>query len=94
MLVRYDYRTGHDTLVHSGKINAPPVKTLMARLKAEYPELRQIVSDRHSDLRFLNKRAMHERGDGQPALRTAAKVGRNDPCPCGSGKKYKKCCGK
>ena len=23
-----------------------------------------------------------------------AKVGRNDPCPCGSGKKYKKCCGK
>lgn len=30
-----------------------------------------------------------------PALATAAmpKVGRNDPCPCGSGKKYKKCCG-
>ena len=24
----------------------------------------------------------------------AEKVGRNDPCPCGSGKKYKKCCGK
>jgi preprotein translocase subunit SecA len=23
----------------------------------------------------------------------ATKVGRNDPCPCGSGKKYKKCCG-
>jgi hypothetical protein len=28
-----------------------------------------------------------------PAPVTAAKVGRNDPCPCGSGKKYKKCCG-
>jgi uncharacterized protein YecA (UPF0149 family) len=25
-------------------------------------------------------------------LKSAAKVGRNDPCPCGSGKKYKKCC--
>ena len=25
--------------------------------------------------------------------RTVIKVGRNDPCPCGSGKKYKKCCG-
>ncbi len=25
---------------------------------------------------------------------TAGKVGRNDPCPCGSGKKYKHCCGK
>jgi len=29
----------------------------------------------------------------QPKRREAAKVGRNDPCPCGSGKKYKKCCG-
>ncbi|MCX6348844.1 MAG: SEC-C metal-binding domain-containing protein [Candidatus Aureabacteria bacterium] len=26
--------------------------------------------------------------------RDGAKVGPNDPCPCGSGKKYKKCCGK
>ena len=26
-------------------------------------------------------------------IKAAAKVGRNDPCPCGSGKKYKKCCG-
>ena len=35
-------------------------------------------------------------GDGTaaPAQRKAKeKVGRNDPCPCGSGKKYKKCCG-
>jgi len=29
----------------------------------------------------------------QPVRRTTPKVGRNDPCPCGSGKKYKKCCG-
>ena len=29
-----------------------------------------------------------------PLKRKAPKVGRNDPCPCGSGKKYKKCCGK
>ena len=28
----------------------------------------------------------------QPAERKTIKVGRNDPCPCGSGKKYKKCC--
>ena len=26
--------------------------------------------------------------------RDTKKIGRNDPCPCGSGKKYKKCCGK
>ncbi len=27
-----------------------------------------------------------------PFLRTEKQVGRNDPCPCGSGKKFKKCC--
>ncbi len=27
-------------------------------------------------------------------MAVSSKVGRNDPCPCGSGKKYKKCCGK
>jgi uncharacterized protein YecA (UPF0149 family) len=26
--------------------------------------------------------------------KSAETIGRNDPCPCGSGKKYKKCCGK
>ena len=30
----------------------------------------------------------------EPVERKSDKVGRNDPCPCGSGKKYKKCCGK
>ena len=37
-------------------------------------------------------------GDGtdtaNKTIRKGKKVGRNDPCPCGSGKKYKKCCGK
>lgn len=30
----------------------------------------------------------------QPYVRPQPKIGRNDPCPCGSGKKYKKCCGR
>ena len=30
----------------------------------------------------------------KPIRREGPKVGRNDPCPCGSGKKFKKCCGK
>ena len=30
----------------------------------------------------------------QPFVRAGAKVGRNEPCPCGSGKKFKQCCGK
>ena len=31
-------------------------------------------------------------GKPKPIVRPGAKLGRNDPCPCGSGKKYKKCC--
>lgn len=53
-----------------------------------------------------HERAQFERLDGKwyfvdgemvrhkPVTREGPRVGRNDPCPCGSGKKYKKCCGK
>ncbi|WP_082849957.1 SEC-C metal-binding domain-containing protein [Halioglobus sp. HI00S01] len=30
----------------------------------------------------------------EPVTRLAPKVGRNDPCPCGSERKFKKCCGR
>jgi preprotein translocase subunit SecA len=46
--------------------------------------------------RELDQARMAGSGDLQPVqqvVRGAAKIGRNDPCPCGSGKKYKKCCG-
>ena len=33
-----------------------------------------------------------EDGKGVTVRREGKKVGRNDPCPCGSGKKYKRCC--
>lgn len=36
----------------------------------------------------------HSHEPKKPVVRESAKVGRNDPCPCDSGKKYKKCCGK
>ncbi|MGB5736580.1 MAG: SEC-C metal-binding domain-containing protein [Thiohalocapsa sp.] len=47
---------------------------------------------RHDRLRslYLLYKQRHHRGSTR--VRDARKVGRNDPCPCGSGKKYKKCC--
>ncbi|MBO8458611.1 MAG: preprotein translocase subunit SecA [Spirochaetes bacterium] len=36
----------------------------------------------------------HTQGDKVTVVRTGPKIGRNDPCPCGSGKKYKQCCGR
>ena len=35
-----------------------------------------------------------ESAGGTTRVRKEAKIGRNDPCPCGSGKKYKHCCGR
>jgi preprotein translocase subunit SecA len=47
----------------------------------------------------LLEQAMSEDGPPAPKLelpikRELPKVGRNDPCPCGSGKKFKSCCGR
>jgi len=41
----------------------------------------------------LARLAARERESAAARRPTPAKVGRNDPCPCGSGRKYKKCCG-
>ena len=55
----------------------------------------RIRSDQEVKRRQVAARITEGRGDGtvkkQP--RRVQKVGRNDPCPCGSGKKYKRCCG-
>ena len=56
------------------------------------------VQKHHERSRFARHRGRWYYVDGQlPKPQTlrheAPRVGRNDPCPCGSGKKYKKCCG-
>lgn len=42
---------------------------------------------------FSNTLGIIEETEEKPNIDLTQKVGRNDPCPCGSGKKYKKCCG-
>ena len=42
----------------------------------------------------LNARPTVNNGPAQTPVKVGKKIGRNDPCPCGSGKKYKKCCGR
>lgn len=37
---------------------------------------------------------VHQKNIRQSSIRQGRKIGRNEPCPCGSGKKYKKCCGR
>lgn len=65
------------------------------------------LDDRSINSRFDRKREKEEQvkaglpGEDETPLpppvqpiHKSAEIGRNDPCPCGSGKKYKKCCGK
>lgn len=52
----------------------------------------------HEVAKFVNEKDGWKFDDGElvgekPVVREEPKIGRNDPCPCGSGKKYKKCCG-
>jgi preprotein translocase subunit SecA len=61
-------------------------------------ELQQRRAPRRSSLSFTGPNqsaaaAGEEAGKVKTVTRDHPKVGRNDPCPCGSGKKYKKCCG-
>ncbi len=42
---------------------------------------------------ILNILGIGVRGDQRPVVRKGTKIGRNNPCPCDSSKKYKKCCG-
>jgi preprotein translocase subunit SecA len=70
-------------------------ETRVDRLERERREARERVRA------YKPEAAAESSGDGEakpkpatPTRRAEQKVGRNDPCPCGSGKKYKKCCGK
>ena len=65
-------------------------KLSMVQVRRE-EEIREMQEEKR-DQEFVLSRG----GDTapQPQRRETQKVGRNDPCPCGSGKKYKKCCGK
>ncbi|HVS21895.1 MAG TPA: preprotein translocase subunit SecA [Pyrinomonadaceae bacterium] len=61
-------------------------------------ELQRRRAARRSSMNFTGPNqgasaAGEEAGKAKPIVRSAPKVGRNDPCPCGSGKKYKKCHG-
>ncbi|MFM7108100.1 MAG: SEC-C metal-binding domain-containing protein, partial [Planctomycetaceae bacterium] len=73
-------------------------------LRSTWRETAAIHADAGNAAAALAMPAGPEAGDGQsgggeparvdPIRNTGQKVGRNDPCPCGSGKKFKNCCGR
>jgi preprotein translocase subunit SecA len=80
------------------RIKRDTVEKLFAIQIARDQEVKEMEVDRRQT--FILSRGMEaaqsggerEDGKGVTVRREGKKVGRNDPCPCGSGKKYKKCC--
>jgi preprotein translocase subunit SecA len=65
---------------------------ILYRIQIAEPERIETLSQpREQEMVFSGGEAPATR---KPAKRKSKKVGRNAPCPCGSGKKYKKCCGR
>jgi uncharacterized protein YecA (UPF0149 family) len=60
----------------------------------ESMELRQLFADRRSVAETAHVMQLAEDPDASLTVRESRNVGRNDPCPCGSKVKFKKCCGR
>ncbi len=61
---------------------------------AEVPHAPENVQYHHADYEEALAQSETQSEEHKPFVRAGEKVGRNDPCPCGSGKKYKQCHGK
>ncbi len=85
-LIEYKYVSYDMFEEMSNSIQADTVKTLYRVRVVTEPKREEV-----SQPMFTNK---DDSLVAKPVQRKAAKVGRNDPCPCGSGKKYKNCCGR
>ncbi len=71
------------------------VPALCRDFLAELEEQGRLADGRDLGLMLAAQRSAFETaasGRAEPIRRPGSKLGRNDPCPCGSGKKYKRCC--
>ncbi|MCR4956199.1 MAG: SEC-C domain-containing protein [Lachnospiraceae bacterium] len=79
-----------DTVV-SLKFDKAKLYKNMVKAKADWlynlPQWKDIYSEEEL-------KALYREQKNSTTIHVGKKIGRNDPCPCGSGKKYKKCCGK
>ena len=75
----------------------PPVPTHNGNQKRAVTSMddmeREFMRKKERELQAARLAGGGDGGGGVQQRRVGDKVGRNDPCPCGSGKKYKKCCG-
>jgi SEC-C motif-containing protein len=67
---------------------------ILKSFKKEEKQIRENLIKRYRDMKVIGKQIHKENKiDKEPQVNTL-RIGRNNVCPCGSGKKYKKCCGR
>jgi len=69
------------------------LKEQEARFFVLLPQAIETFQEMANEQRATRRQNSRRQESAPLPLRRAEKVGRNEPCPCGSGKKYKKCCG-
>ena len=80
------------SLVNDGKLDkARAAKEELKALQDKFDLLCDLEDDAHDGIEDAVNAGKAKQVGG--AAKADKKVGRNDPCPCGSGKKYKMCCG-
>lgn len=91
LLIEIDLDTVEEDTVVSLAFDKERLYKNMVAAKADWlyelPQWKEIYSE--EELKRLYKEQKES-----TTIRKEKKIGRNDPCPCGSGKKYKKCCGR
>ena len=76
-----------------GRVRQEVVQKIYRIQLARQQDVEQLEAEQRRRKIIMNRSDSEEQGK-TPVTRDEDKVGRNDPCPCGSGQKYKKCCGK
>ncbi len=76
-----------------GRIRQEVTRKLFLVQLAREEEVAEMEADQRRERQALARQGGPQPVAQEPVKREADKVGRNDPCPCGSGKKYKRCCG-
>jgi uncharacterized protein YecA (UPF0149 family) len=78
----------------AAKDDVPFVLAWQQRIETAIPDFYAHVSRRHTKLKaiYAHSRKRHLATTRITKTSPPQKIGRNDLCPCGSGKKYKKCC--
>ena len=104
-VIQYRFEGGEmfDEMISQIKLEVAKIMLHIAKTSTTTRESRVSITNARLDNSTVN--SMNVEGESnvprtnqavkaQPIVNDGPKVGRNDPCPCGSGKKYKNCCGK